>query len=206
MKQKNILSMLFIVGILLSTNCQTISRLMATETPTVTATVTTTPTQTPRPTPTRRPSLTPTPDAGRFTSSDGSYSFLLPDDWDLDDETDDYALFKGPTRNGIEATLVVGKITDSTMFEMWTAQVQDETTALLQGYKQISEDFLETDAGEAYFRWEFTARQQGVKLHFVFYMYDPGTWKLVLTYMRLDSGSNKDDAPIDDTARSVLYR
>lgn len=206
MKQKNFLSIFFIISSLLLINCQSISGILATETPTVTATATTTPTQTPRPTPTRRPSLTPTPDAGRFTNSDGSYSFLLPDGWNLDDETDDYALFIGPTRNGIESTLVVGKVTDSTMFEMWTAHVQDDTTELLQSYTLISEDFLETDAGESYFRWEFTARQQGVKLHFVFYMYDTGTWKLVLTYMRLDTASDKDDALIDKTARSVLYR
>jgi hypothetical protein len=206
MKQKNFLSFLFIISILLSTNCQVMSGIMATETPTITATTTATPTLTPRPTPTRRPSLTPTPEAGRYTSPDGSYSFFMPEDWDLEDEGDEYTLIRGPAHAGFQPTLIIAKISDSMMLELWTASVQDETISIMQGYSLISEDFIETDDGETFLRWEFTATQNGSKFHFVFYMYDPGSWKLVMTYMRLEKAGGEDDAMIDASARSVLYR
>ena len=206
MKQKNILSIPFIIGILISTNCQSISGILATETPTVTATATATATQTPRPTPTRRPSLTPTPEAGRYTSPDGSFSFVMPEDWEIEDEGDEYSVIRGPAKGGFQPTLIIARISDPMMLELWTASAQDDTISVMKGYSQISEDFLETDAGETYFRWEFTATQNGSKYHFVFYMYDAGSWKLVISYMRLDRAGAEDDALVDAAMRSVLYR
>jgi hypothetical protein len=206
MKQKNILSILFIISILLSTNCQVMSGILATETPTITATTTATPTLTPRPTPTRRPSLTPTPEAGRYTNPDGSFSFIMPEDWEIEDEGDEYTVIRGPAKGGFQPTLLIARISDPMMLELWTASVQDDTIAMMKGYSQISEEFIESDDGDTFFRWEFTATQNGSKYHFTFYMYDPGTWKLVISYMRLEKAGAEDDAMIDASMRSVLYK
>ena len=206
MRQKNFLSILLIISSLLLINCQSISAILATETPTITATATVTPTQTPRPTPTRRPSLTPTPEAGRYTNPDGSYSLVMPEGWEVTNEEGDYSLIRGPARAGFQPSLIIGKITDSATLETWAAEIQDETIGMMKGYSQISEDFIETDAGDSCFRWEFTANQNGVKYHFIFYLFDPGSWKIVITYMRLEKAGEEDDALVDASMRSVLYR
>ena len=205
MKQKNFLSILLIVSTLLLLNCQTISGILATETPTVTATATTTPTQTPKPTATRRPSLTPTPEAGRYTSPDGSFSFVMPEGWEVTQEDNTIIKISGPEVNNFNPNLVASQTEGEMMLEWWSATFQDDIIANLEGYSLISEDFIQTDSGETCFRWELKSTRQGKTFHHIFYMYESGDWKLIIAYTRLEKAGAEDDVMIEASMRSVIY-
>jgi hypothetical protein len=204
-KQKNIVSILIIIGVLLSTNCQSISGILATETPTITATATATATQTPRPTATRRPSPTPTPEAGRYTSPDGFFSFVMPEGWEVTREDNDIIQISGPEVNNFNPNLVASQVEGMFMLEGWSAMFQDEIMDSLEGYSLISEDFIQTDTGETCFRWEFKTTRQGKAFHHIFYMYESGDWKLVIAYTRLEKAGTEEDAMIEASMRSVIY-
>ena len=47
------------------------------------------------------------------------------------------------------------------MLEWWSAIFQGDIIDNLDGYSQISEDFIQTDTGYTCFRWEFTSTRQG---------------------------------------------
>ena len=206
MRQKNCFSILFIVSSLLLINCQSISGILATVDPNDHGhgdnhTHADTQTHTDAP-----PQPDPHPGSGAVHQPGWLFSFVMPEDWEIEDEGDEYSVIRGPAKAGFQPTLIIAMISDPTMLELWTASAQDDTISVMKGYSQISEDFLETDAGETFFRWEFTATQNGSKYHFIFYMYDAGSWKLVISYMRLDRAGAEDDALVDAATRSVLYR
>jgi hypothetical protein len=89
---------------------------------------------------------------------------------------------------------------------MYSAFVQDALVGSLQNLQQISEEFLLTDEGKDYFRWEITDVQQGTTYHRVFYFYESGDWKLVITYTRPNNQGNENDVLIDEAMKTVQYK
>jgi len=141
----------------------------------------------------------------RFTSSDGFYSFLLPDEWELSEETSGFVRISAPTSDGYAPNLVTSQAEDRTVLEFWAITFRDAIITTMEGYSQISEDFLKSDAREMFYRWEATSTQQGLNYHHVFYLFESDAWKLVILYTRLeDAGAEWDDA-VDASMRSVLF-
>ena len=141
----------------------------------------------------------------RFTSVDGSYSFVMADGWKVTEENDSMLRVTGPERGGFFPNFVVSQTEDFMMLEFWSATFQDDIKANLGVTTQISEDFITTNAGETCFRWEFKANREGIEYHHIFYMYESGDWKLVVGYTRLENAGEDQDASIDEVMRTVLY-
>ena len=76
----------------------------------------------------------------------------------------------------------------------------------LQNYQQISEDFLTTNAGQDYFRWEFANTDQGSSFHRVFYFFGSAEWKLVISYTRPNNQGHHYDQLIEAAMATVLFQ
>jgi len=63
-----------------------------------------------------------------------------------------------------------------------------------------------TDEGKDYFRWEVTYIQLGQKVHQVFYFFESGDWKLVITYSRLNNSGKEYDELMDETMQTVEFK
>ena len=166
---------------------------------------TTTRNLTPTPRPTATPTIMPTEPGDRFTSMDGSFSFVMADGWKVIEENDNLLRVTGPERGGFYPNFVVSQTKDVMMLEWWSATFQDDIKANLGITTQLSEDFIKTDTGETCFRWEFKAIREGIEYHHIFYMYESGDWKMVIGYTRLENAGEDQDAPIDAAMLTVLY-
>jgi hypothetical protein len=182
-------------------------------TSTPTATITSTPTRTSTPTltftPTATATRTPTPtstqDPNRYYAPDNTFSMAKLDGWTATDIGMAYPTFVGPTIGNVTLNLVFVEENSPYMLAMYTAFAQDAVTGMYS-VTQISEDFLETDEGKEYFRWELENTVNGVKIHQVMYFYESGDWKLIINYTRpRNSGSEYDDL-IDQAMQSVQFK
>jgi hypothetical protein len=190
-----------------------------TPTATATATITPTPTLTPTPTETSTPTLTPTstntatktptatqtPDPNRYYAPDKSYSLIPPEGWQPVDAGLEYPALVGPEVGNYSPNLVFNQERYSFPMAFYSAVVQDSLAESLQNLTTIGEEFLTTDQGKEYFRWEVTDTRQGVTYHQVFYFFESGDWKLVITYSRLNSQGSENDALVDEAMKTVIY-
>ena len=98
-------------------------------------------------------------------------------------------------------------IRDKSPFDVffYAATVQDTLKENLQNLSQISEDYLTTDDGKDYFRWEVTDTQKGVRYRQVFYFFESGDWKLVITYTRPNNQGSEYDALVDEAMNTVRF-
>ena len=191
-----------------------------TETPTPTATMTATPTPTATPTetstptrtatktkpPTKTATPTQTHDPKRYYAPDNSFSLVPPEGWTPADVDLDYPGLIGPTVGNFNLNLRFFR--EKYRFDVfwYAARVQDDLKDKLQNLSQISEDFLTTDEGKDYFRWEFTDTQEGVIYHHVYYFYESGDWKLVINYTRLRNQGSEYDTVVDEAMKTVRFK
>ena len=185
----------------------------ATATNTATSTSTSTPTEIPTPTrtatktkvPTKTATPTQTHDPNRYYAPDNSFSLIPPEGWLPADMGLDYPGLVGPKVGNFSPNLVF--IREKSTFDMsfYAAIVQDTLKANLQNLIQISEDFLTTDEGKDYFRWEITDTQKGVSYRQVFYFFGSGDWKLVITYTRQNSQGSEYDPVVDEAMKTVRF-
>jgi hypothetical protein len=187
-----------------------------TSTPTATATTTPTPTQTStptkKPTATRRPTNTSTPsptiDPNRFYSPDGDTSLILPEGWKLADENEDEGVYSviGPiSGNSIPRLVFMQTKMEFPLLGFFTAMIQDGYKDNLENYRQIGEEFLTTEDGKEYLRWEIEFTDQGRTRHEVFYFYESGDWMLTVLFSRLRSEGATFDDLVDESMKTVEY-
>jgi hypothetical protein len=223
-------SLLFLIPILWLTACSPSAQQQATmtasvwtltptktATPTSTATIipspTPTQTETPTPTstatPTQIPTHTPTPTLAaalkRYSAPDNSFSFVPPDGWQAKKAGADYPILTGPKIGNFSPVLTFAQNKSPFPVEFYAATYQDGLKRRLPNLSQISEDFLTTEEGNGYFRWEVTTTQQGVRYHQVFYFYESGDWKLIITYTRRDDQGSQYDPQIDAAMKTVQF-
>jgi hypothetical protein len=185
----------------------------ATSTATSTVTSTPTPTETATPTASSTPTLTPTktatptitPDPNRYYAPDNSFSLIPPEGWVSEDVGLEYPGLMGPEVENFRLTLVF--IRDQSDFDVffYAALVQGDLEESLQDLTQVSEDYLATDDGKDYFRWEVTDTQDGVRYRRVFYFFESGKMKLVATYTRPANQGAENDAFVDQAMNSLRF-
>jgi hypothetical protein len=117
-----------------------------------------------------------------------------------------YSALLGPKVGDFAVNLVFIQEESPFPVAFYSAVVQDSLIGGLQDPKQIQEDFLLTDEGKDYFRWEITHVQQGVTYHQVLYFFESGDWKLVITYTRLNDQGAENDALVEAAMKTVRYR
>jgi hypothetical protein len=180
----------------------------ATPTPSAPPTETATPTlsATPTRTPTKTATSTLTPDPNRYYAPDNSFSLVPPEGWVTTDVGLDYPGLIGPKVGDFSLNLVF--IRDQSDFDVffYAALVQGDLEEELQDLVSISEDFLTTDDGKNYFRWEVTDTQKDVSYRQVFYFFESGKWKLVATYTRPKNRGAEYDTVIDDAMKSLRFK
>jgi hypothetical protein len=181
----------------------------ATSTPSATPTHTPTPTETLTPTPSHTPSLTPTftntptntPDPSRYYAPDGTFSFQAMEGWEPANFGMAYPLLIGPANNNL---VFIQEESDFPM-AFYAAIAQDSVMEILPNVTQISEDFLVTDEGQDYFRWEMTNTQQGMLMHQVMYFYESEGWILLITYTRANASGSEYDSIVDAAMQTVQF-
>ncbi len=176
-----------------------------TPTPTSTETATPTPTSTPSSTPTKTSTATKTPDPDRYYAPDDSFSLIPPTDWQPAEIGLEFPGLIGPKVGNFSPNLIF--IRDESTFPVffYAAIVQDDLKESLQNLSEISEDYLTTDEGKDYFRWEITDTQNGISLRQIFYFFESGNMKLVITYTRLNNQASEYDAVVDKAMQSVRF-
>jgi hypothetical protein len=118
----------------------------------------------------------------------------------------DYPGLLGPEAGNYSPNLIF--IQEESPFPMafYSAMIQESVMDSSENLTQISEDFLVTEGGKDYFRWQTVTVQQGVAYQQVFYFFESGDWKLVVIYTRLrDFGSQYDDM-VDEAMSTVRFK
>jgi hypothetical protein len=182
-------------------------------TPSPTPTDTSTPTETPTPTntstPTQTPTKTATPtqtlDPNYYYAPDLTYSFIAPEDWQPQDVGLKYPALFGPTVGDFNLNLVIAQEETGFPMAFYSATIQDSFIKLFPDIVQISEEFLTTNAGKDYFRWEITYTQNSVKVHQVLYFFESGDWTLMIAYTRPADQGSEYDAVVEESMKTVRY-
>lgn len=184
-----------------------------TNTPTLTSTSTSTPTETltptPSETPTEKPTITLTPtntsDPNRYTAPDNTFSFVKLEGWEPQELGLQYPALIGPIIEDFALNLVFMQEESTFPLAFYAAVQQDAVVEALENPRLISEDFLVTDEGKDYFRWEFVNDLEGVTYHQVFYVFESGDWKLLITYTRPDHLGSEYDSLVDEAMTTVRF-
>lgn len=178
-----------------------------TSTPTSTPTITPTATRTPTPTRTATATATstPTPDPNYYYAEDHTFSFVPPKGWGPKDIGLKYPALLGPRVQEFTLNLVIAQEETDFPMAFYTALVQDQLAKVLQGLKPIREDFLVTNAGKDYFRWELTHRMNDANVHQVMYFFESGDWIMIITYSRLQAAGSEYDSLVDEAMKTVRY-
>ncbi len=180
--------------------------------PTATATFTPTPTTTSTPTatatkiPTKTLTPSPTPDPARYYSPDNSLSFVRIDNWQPLENGTRFPSLVGPIVAGFQLNMFIYEDELAFPVSFYAATVQDSLIQRLQDYSQISEDFLTTDEGKDYFRWEIKDTNQGVVYRQVLYFFESGDWKLIITFTRPEAQGSEYDTLVDQAMQTVRYQ
>ncbi|MBN1977869.1 MAG: hypothetical protein JW918_10740 [Anaerolineae bacterium] len=172
------------------------------------------PTWTPTPTSasTPVPTLTPSPQAidaqtpvpgERHVESEGGFSYVPPSGWQVVDAPGlKYKVARGTPTGDFTPNLNV-------VDEPFSGSLDDFVTASLASFKEFlkdvrivsQEDFV-TDEGERGVKVVIEDTQQDVELYQVFYIFDAGAKKIMVTYTRLaDQGQDNDDS-VDQSMRT----
>jgi hypothetical protein len=182
-----------------------------TTTPTPTSTLTPTPTATQTPTltptvtrtPTRTPTATATHDPTRFYSSNNEFSLVMLERWKAEDtRIPQVEILTGPTVGGNPLNIYF-YIEDAGIFAFNAALAQDLFKEKLENYYEISEDFLQTDTGDDYFRWAFTGRINGVTVYNIGYVFDFESIQVMAIYTRPYSQGQSFDTQVDAAMQTM---
>jgi hypothetical protein len=180
--------------------------------PSLTPTQTQTPTITLTPTiaPTKTPTMTPTRDPERFYAPSTEYSFIPPTGWEAVDITEKNPdikepIFIGPELGDYSLNLILYRDECPYGVLFFAAAIQDEFMNNDKSMKQIQEDFLVTDDGQEYFRWELTSVSEDVKYHQIFYFFGENEDVLTIVYTRLDSNGSELDSLVDKSMQTFIF-
>jgi hypothetical protein len=180
----------------------------STATQTATSTVTSTPTAsaTPTQTPTKTQTPTITPDPNRYYATDDTFSFVVPEGWEMVPSGMEYPVLYGPDVGGYFVNVLFTQEEVPFPMAIYTAFFQEDVMASLENLTQVREDFLLTDEGDGYFRWEVTNINDGITYHQVFYFFESGDWKLLAIYSRPDDRGAENDILVDEAMSTMRYQ
>lgn len=117
----------------------------------------------------------------------------------------EYPILIGPSVGGFTPNLVIVQEEVNFPMAFYSAVIQDSFAEIFQDLTSIREDFLSTEEGKDYFRWEVTNVQQGELLRQIFYFFESGDWKLMVTFTRPNNAGAAYDELIDEVMQTVKY-
>ena len=148
---------------------------------------------------------TETLDPDYYYADDLTFSFIPPEDWEPLDIGLEYPALFGPTIDEFNLNLIMVEEQPGFPMAFYTALVQDNYVSIFPDLTTISEEFLFTNEGKDYFRWEVTLTQEGVKIRQIFYFFESGDWTLMIAYTRPADQGSEFDAQVDEAMLTVRF-
>jgi hypothetical protein len=182
-------------------------------TPTSTDTPTPTPTQTPTPTntatPTQTATITPTPtetlDPDYYYPPDQSFSFIPPEGWVQRELGFKYPSFVSPRVGESQASLGIAQEEATIPMASMMDTLQDSFAKIFSDFEVVGGEYLITNDGSDYFRWEITFTQNEIKIREVFYFFESGGWRLVIVYGIPAALGSEFDTVVEEAMKTVHY-
>jgi hypothetical protein len=174
-------------------------------TPTATLTPTPSPTGTPTQIPTATVTLAPTHDPGRYYSNDGLFSLVIEDSWQEQDLGLKYPALVLEIANDFASTLLFVTEEAPYYLEDYSDMMKITMLSVYSGIEEVSQEYLTTDAGMKYYRWEYTNLFNNVDAHQVLYVFEDGDLKLIGTYTRLNSPNPELDEQVEAALNTLRF-
>jgi hypothetical protein len=174
-------------------------------TPKATLTPTPSPTDTPTQVPTATATPAPTQDPRRYYSNDGLFSLVIEDGWEEQDLGLKYPALVLEISNDFASTLLFVTEDAPYYLEDYSDMMKVTMLSVYTGIEELSEEYLTTDAGMKYYRWEYTNLFNDVDARQVLYVFENGDLKLIGTYTRLNSPNPELDEQVEAALNTLRF-
>jgi hypothetical protein len=173
-----------------------------TPTPSPAPTNTSVPEHTLAPTPESIDAPTPVPD-GRHVESEGGFSYVPPSGWQMAELPGfKYKIARGtPTGDFAPNMNVVDEAFSGSLGDYVAASIAF-IEGLFEDVRVVSQEDFFTDEGERGIKVVIEDTQHDVKLYQVFYVFDAGEKKIIVTYTRLADQGQEYDALVDQSMKT----
>lgn len=165
------------------------------------------PSAVPTPTDMPVPTAAPTDDPDRHYEPEGGFSYVPPEGWEIVEPSTAtaYKVARSQSGEGFAANLTMVDEAFTGALEEYVALSLDNMSEFFEGLQVISRDAFETDEGSSGIRVATENMQSGMALSQIFYFFDLGTKKLVVTCTRLAESSEEVDAACDASVRTFRF-
>jgi hypothetical protein len=165
------------------------------------------PSSVPTPTDLPAPPAIPTDDPDRHYEPAGGFSYVPPEGWEIAQPASEtaYKVARSQSGEGFSANLTMVDEAFTGSLEEYVSLSLDNMSEFFEGMQVLSRDPFETDEASSGIRIATQNVQTGLELNQIFYFFDLGTKKLVVTCTRLAESSEEVDAACDASVRTFRF-
>jgi hypothetical protein len=151
---------------------------------------------------------TPSPEAAaRYYEPEGGFSYVPPAGWALVDGSSSlaYNVVRGPLQDGFQPNLNVVDEPFGGSLEEYVAASLENMRGFFNGFRLVSQDVFQPEEGPAGASLVVENVQSGRALRQIFFFFDAGARKVVVTGTQLAGVGNAWDATFEGVARSFRF-
>lgn len=159
---------------------------------------------TPTPADTPTPPATPTENPDRHFEPAGGFSYIPPEGWEITEPSSAtaYKVARSQSGEAFAANLTLIDEEFAGSLEEYVSLSLGNMGDFFEGLQEISRDTFELDEGSPGVRVATENVQSSLALHQIFYFFDLGSKKLVITCTRLSESGEEVDAVCDASVRT----
>jgi hypothetical protein len=159
------------------------------------------------PTDTPAPAATPTDDPDRHYEPAGGFSYIPPEGWEIAEPSSGTAYKVARSQSGEDFAPNLTMVDEpfSGSLEEYVSLSIDNIGQFFDALQVIGRDPFELDEGSSGVRVATENMQRGLALHQIFYFFDLGAKKLVVTCTRLAESGEDVDAACDASVRTFRF-
>lgn len=159
----------------------------------------------PTPADTPTPPATPTEHPDRHYEPAGGFSYVPPEGWEIAEPSSAtaYKVARSQAGEGFAANITLVDEAFTGSLEEYVSLSIDNMGAFFEGLQELGRDTFELDEGSPGVRVATENVQSGLALHQVFYFFDLGAKKLVITCSRLAGSGEEVDVMCDASVRTL---
>lgn len=153
------------------------------------------------------PAATPTDNPNRHYEPAGGFSYVPPEGWELAESSSAvaYKVARSPSGGDFAANLTMVDEAFAGSLEEYVSLSVDNMGEFFEGLEVISRDTFELEEGSPGVRMATEIAQGGLELRQIFYFFDLGGKKLVVTCTRLADSMEEVDAACDESVRTFRF-
>ncbi len=161
----------------------------------------------PTPTDTPAPAATPTDDPNRHYEPAGGFSYVPPEGWEIAEPSSGtaYKVARSPSGEDFAPNLTMIDEAFSGSLEEYVSLSIDNISQFFDALQVIDRNPFELDEGSSGVRVATENVQRGLALHQIFYFFDLGAKKLVVTCTRRAESGEDVDAACDASVRTFRF-